>query len=305
MTVRRGLLPARRLLYNGKGSERGTRRKDAPSVMKESTGRNSVKRQAGRGIFIFALALVLAAAGMTAGARGQSPPSVRIEDTGKAADISQRERIGFAFHKLVGLTPGFETWAMNTTGYRETQRELRQAFVQEESGRLRKAWEGYDVRQEMLRFLVPAKIKFPGKPDRDQLKVEGQDIPVQVELKNFEDGFFPFLIGESWIAVIPADYGEVSAFSLTDSDFAILTGNLGMDPYVMQWDVRAEILVKPVKASLENPIQRKGKNLWPMIGEVASIRIWQSYANKVVWKVYQAPWYKSADGDDLMDLYRR
>lgn len=267
----------------------------------------SMKSRAGRGVLVMVLAAVFAAGGAGAprGAQGQSPPSVRIQDSGNAADISQRERIGLAFHKLVGVAPGFEGWARNTAGYRETQRELRPVYLQKESERLRKAWEEYDVRQEMLRFLVPAKIKFPGKPDRDQLKVEGRDVPVQIEIKNFEDGFFPFLIGESWIAVIPADYGDVSTFFLTDSDFAILTANLGMDPYVMQWDVRVEVLVKPVKASLENPLQRKGKNLWPMIGEVAHIEIWQSYADKVMWKTYQAPWYKSADGDDLMDLYRR
>ena len=219
--------------------------------------------------------------------------------------FSEREKVGFAFYKLANIAPKFEPWVKNTTRYRDTPVELRAMYLQERMSVLQKGFDAYEPAKDYLRFMVPVEIYVPNKLQRDQMIAEGKDIPVQVEVRFFEDKFFPYQIGESWIAVTMSEFDQYVTFNVNRADFETFADNLGMDPYAKSWGARIEIILMPARVDLSAPISRKGKSLWAMDTHLAQVVLWQSYNKKYVWQMFKAPWYQSEDGVNLMQLYKR
>ena len=219
--------------------------------------------------------------------------------------FTEREKVGFAFYHLANIVPKFEHWVKTTTAYRDTPAEMRALHMQERVQKLKDGFKVYDPAKDFFRFMVPVKIFVPNRLQRDQMVAEGKDIPVELSLRFFDDGFFPFMVGESWIAVMMSAFNKHGNFTLSPSDFAVFMENLGMDPHAKSWDARIEVVLMPARVDISAPINRKGKNLWVMDTHIASIALWQSYSKKYVWKVYQAPWYQTEESVNLMKLYKR
>lgn len=218
---------------------------------------------------------------------------------------SDREKVGFGFYKLAGIPPNFKNWIINTAEYANTPKELRAIYLQEQAERLEEGFEEFDLKENPLTFSLPARVTFPNIPERESIIANGDQIPVEIEIKNFEDGILPYLIGESWIGVLPGEFHKHALFYLTGHDFAVFANNLGMDMAAQGWDVALQLVLLPARANIDAPIKRKGKDIWTMDTHVASMVLWRAYGKKYVWKIYEADWYHGEDSVNLLDLYRK
>ena len=217
---------------------------------------------------------------------------------------SEREKVGFAFYNLTNLKPQFGEWVKNTRKYKDAPEEQRDYFLQQDTLRLEQAFAGYDVKKDLIRIYLPARVYIPDSAERKSLDAENKDIPVEIAIRNFEDGFFPYLIGGNWIALIPLNFGDLATFEMNKNDYAVFADNLGIDAHAKRWDAKIEMLLLPSKADLNTPLKRKGQALWPLSAHVAYIGIHQAFNDEFAWKIYQADWYHSPRDTSLLKLYR-
>lgn len=221
-------------------------------------------------------------------------------DTG--ADIarlnfSEEEKVGFAFYNLIARDPPYESWIMNSDPYIKMMPDDRIHYMDAERNRLKNGIANFSLKKDLIRVRIMSDLTI--RPD-----AENETMVMDVQIPEFSDGlaFFPFKLGEQWIAVIPMDMSHTMSYPLTLEELALIDRDLGTRSKGRK-NVAVEILLLPVSADDKSPMTLDEKSMVLMMAEVASFYLLDDKNRIPIWG-YTAPWYNSSVREQVMDLYK-
>ena len=221
-------------------------------------------------------------------------------------EYSEEEKVGFAFYKLGGIKPDFDSWAKNTNAYFNTLPAQKSQFLQDEISRLEQGFHNFQTDEDMVVVRSPVEVVTSDfaspDPKYTQMGITKHSVIV---LENAPSAYLPFQIVNTWVAIIPHDYSSFINMYLTDEQFEKLRKSLNyrdrFKEIRFQGDI--ELILRPVTVDVDKPIKIEGKDMWLMGAEIASMTIWErNDKEKIIWE-YSAPWYVTGSSKQLLNLY--
>lgn len=213
--------------------------------------------------------------------------------------VSEEERVVFAFFKKAGRLPEFNRWA-NTIEYHldvvtKQDRQERKIFYEQQRLRLQWGFGTYDETKQFLPIRTPATLSLVHDGEKKQLNYT---------LDNYVDQefmFFPYEYTDQIIGIVIPELHAKGTIELDDQQFEEVSGNFdGQD--VLHASMR--ILVRPLEAELKKPFIVDNRNVWPLVGDIASFSF-DKKGNDLDYQkflYYTAPWYLTSDEERLRNL---
>jgi len=220
------------------------------------------------------------------------------------AQYTDAEKAAFAFYRLGGFAPNFRNWIEQMESYAKTPEAEREHFVTRQLIRLEQGFLNFNPAHEPMELLLSAYLHYPNEDERAEYDREVRPYPVEISIRHFEDGFFPYRIANNWIALIPESLNALLTVRMSAAEFGNFRHLLGLPSRASRRVVRVEMLLVPHRIEGEQPIEVKGQTLWPLYAQVARIRIIHPLKREISWPIYQADWYRTATDDSLLNLYR-
>lgn len=247
------------------------------------------------GVALLALSIAVLASG---GAEARLPKD----------QYTEMEKLGFAFYRLSGIPPDFETWISDSLAFFDTKPLEKQQFVRNELQRLDQGFRDYTPLEDFIAIRTPihaTTFDFKSSdPAVMKLKIAKK---IAFTIKGMPDSHIPFEIGKTWVAVVPQDYGRFMNLYLTGEQYNLLRNTV---PGISRansnviFDGEMEMVLKPTGVDTEKPMKINGDDMWLMGAEVASMIVWTKDRKKTLW-TYFAPWYMTPAGKELLDLYHK
>lgn len=187
-------------------------------------------------------------------------------------DYSTGEIVAFAFHHLVGTMPDFNSWVHQTPSYKELRPADKAAYVLDEVERLRQGFYGFYPQEDQISIKVPVRVKIRVERDRSGI--------MELVFPGAPGNYFPFPMGEMWIAVAFGYDAEPLAFPLTAGEvdkFANYMQSHPNDSYI------ANIELQPLAADGREPFDLGEVFGWLMITEVVSVVIHNEEGTVELW----------------------
>lgn len=212
-------------------------------------------------------------------------------------NITGMEKGVLAFYKLSGMNPHFDKWVKTNLTELYGNNPVPTEIFEQEKLRLQYGLGTYDPEREILKINTTvlsqhissnAKTylasRFPGKA--------AQKAP-----------YFPYKAGHTWVAVIINNLEDYLVLELDKEDKQKIS--MLMPQHDQSTKLNMELHFRPVSAQSE-PIQVDGLKQYPMLGEIAYLAFKKpalagQKEDSVIWE-YFAPWYRSADEQNLLDI---
>ncbi len=221
---------------------------------------------------------------------------------------STLEKIGFAFHTLSNSKPDFSKWVEEDNKYKKAMPLEKVNLMKAEMQRLQTGMITYDQQTDLIELNSRVRLLFshPEHTDPD-LKDPGSMVTMKVEMSDIpDDNFFPFLIGDVWVAVIIKDLEALKNIKFTPGEFQQFATKETFKNHAKLKTVFANtnLVLRPVSVDTSAPVVVNGIEMWLMLAEVAHMELWggDEYLRESLWN-YKAPWYMSAQEQDLRNLY--
>lgn len=223
---------------------------------------------------------------------------------------SESEKAGFAFYQFAGIQPDFAPWIENYKFYQQAKPSLRRDLLKQEEVRLTKGYQNYDKSTDYLSYTVKdAQIIVPKRIDRQVYLSKYNKIPVRISLPRIlnipgsGDVYFPYQIGDIWIAVIPQKIEDFTTIYLDRNEFENLAYKLRMTKSDTEATAEITYSLRPVSGDTKQPFPIGKLSAWLIMAEIGRIDIYSYNHSRHVWQ-YEAPWYISKTQQDLIQLYR-
>lgn len=218
---------------------------------------------------------------------------------------SELEKIGFAFHGLAKFDPDFELWIKDNDQYKDAFPIEKIEMMQEEKVRLRNGYINYYPDSDLISLKVDAMARSSNYFVDSQEK--GKVTIVDVSLTEFPENYFPFKIGDIWVAVVIKDFDKLTSITFTKDEYSKFAEKVGFKQreHKTLQEVRLDLKLRPISVDMSSPVQLNGVEMWLMMVDVAEMVMWKSYfRDDDMLFAYQAPWYMASEQKDLFHLYR-
>lgn len=248
--------------------------------------------------------LVLAAllcAGLFAAANGADAQLKKPEKT----PYSEAEKIGFAFYRLADRTPPFNNWIMQKDEYLLAKPSAKREYMRRETERLTRAYGEYTMDEDLIFLRTEVRVKVPNKTELASYEQMGLRKPIQIELTEIKENYFPVQVGEMWVAVVANKLEDYLFLSLDEPEYDRIASELALDSKGSSRPALLEIRLHPTKIDMSQPMPLDGIEAWLMLGEIASISLWKNKdRDNLVWEK-NMDWYVPTQQKELIDLYSR
>lgn len=220
------------------------------------------------------------------------------------AGFSEKEKVGFAFYKLINRDPPYEDWVRGTASYQSAKSNVQLSMMDEQRVRLRRGFESYTPHNDLISIKLPVKVKGSDNPSyAKDLEMQAAGLSKMIEI-NFmgsdESPYFPFLIGKQWIGLIPQGLEQRSTHYLTPAQFSAFCGTSKKCEKFEQ-NIDAYVVLRTVSADAEKPLVLNDIPLWLMMSDLGAI-IFLRRDGGLLWE-YAMPWYEGQRAGSLMTLY--
>ena len=219
---------------------------------------------------------------------------------------TESEKVGFAFFNLIKAEPDFESWIRETQKYKDAKPSKKVQMLTDDLRRLETGFISYYPDEDLIS--VEAKARVEASEYFHASQREGTVTHVKIKLPDMPQGYFPFQIGDMWIALIIEDFEKMTNYDFNPEQYKEFATKLRFDRYSNQFamNVNVDFKFMPVSADGEGPIEMDGINMWLMLGEMVEMRLWVEYygEKKYLWE-YRADWYIPEEHQQLLDLYKK
>lgn len=186
------------------------------------------------------------------------------------AGYTATEKVGFAFYSLINSAPPIDRWIETREDYITAKPKVRIAMMDAERIRLQKGFSGYIPGRDMIMIRVKVRLTATENPDSSRT--------LEINFSDFDQIlYFPFRLGDLWVALLPAGLEAKSAYRLTAEDYDGLSSVIGMG------EGMAELVFIPTRADGGDPMVVGDIPLWPMMADVAQFSIFDREGN-AVWR---------------------
>lgn len=222
---------------------------------------------------------------------------------------SPAERIGFAFYHLTNsIEPPYEDWIKTRPDYQNAKSNIRIMMLDKEQRRLKEGFAVYDPTSELIPVHTKANLVFFDNPEYVDDGNNDPDAPIKlmkIVFPHAREGelYFPFLIGNMWIAFVPSGPDTKMTYIVTRATYELLEKKLGIPEDMNRPDVMAEFVLRPVKADGGEPVEIEGVATWLMTGEIASVALLDNNGGRI-WD-HMNDWYVNKDEKELKQLYSK
>lgn len=222
-------------------------------------------------------------------------------------EYNDSEKVGFAFYQFINSEPDFDSWVENTDAYIEAKPVEKQKMMQRETVRLRNAFYHYIPDQDLVKFTVKAKVEVSNYYHRSQM--EGIKTNVNITLQGIPENYFPFQVGDMWIAVVAQDVEKLLHQTMNANEYNVFAQKIGFDKriYALQDVLNIEFRLRPISADSEAPIMLADIPMWLMLAEIGSMEAWIDIGGNQRQYVleHHADWYYPQEQNEILDLYGR
>ena len=238
------------------------------------------------------LALGLAVLGFLA-----VPALAMIDDS----RYSESEKAGFAFYKLARAKPNFENWIVKTEKYRTLLPQPRIDMLREETNRLHNGMVNFHPDEDFLHVMAEVDIgRYRGEA---LTEVGAGESILDIRLAGFQQIYFPFNVGDLWIAVIPEGIDLAGGVVMKKDDYRRLARKYGFDAgYVRSGKAILDMRLRAVSVDVSAPVRLDERDYWPMLAEIGSISLIDITSKDVIWS-HRAPWFTTKEERAIMNLY--
>lgn len=221
---------------------------------------------------------------------------------------SPAELAGFAFHTLAGFAPDFDVWIAKKEHLRNLPAVKMLEGRRKIKERLQNGYYYYNPDFDLIYVDVRVKAKASHYFVRSQ--VPGTTTAVTIELVGVPGDdtgyFFPFEIGDTWIAVVAKDLHKLTSMNLKPQEYKDFAKKLSLDRYGNTKTKYANLTIglRPVSVDTSAPIQLQGIEMWLMLAEPVHIEMWTPYGQNrdYIWE-YRAPGFTPRPELELRSLY--
>lgn len=205
------------------------------------------------------------------------------------------EDVAIAFYKTGNLVPNFEKWIKETDPYKHTALGRRDKVMEEEKYRLKKAYQDFDPKNNLLTIKTTAIIKAVEKTNET-----GQiNHFVQIIIDKDNDvSYFPYRFMKQNIMVIPHAFEEYTEQEISKNQYDHIKSMTKKDnrhPLTL--------ILKAEKADFDHPYMVDETPQWAFLTQIAVIESW-SKEGVLIWE-YSAPWYLSPNQNKIKNLYKK
>lgn len=224
--------------------------------------------------------------------------------------FTESEKVGFAFYGFAGTEPKFDTWIKNQTYYQTAKPSAKNHILYEDNIRLGKGFQSFNPEYDYISFETPARAHIPAPDARMEFLNKFNKIPIKIELPRIleipgsQETYFPYEIGNTWIALIPDNFQEFLTIYMDEEDYYNFSTELGITYDTPHTRVMIEYIMRATNADSERPFPVGSKELWLVMAEVGGIKIRNPHNNYQVWD-YESSWYIPKTRQNLMNLYRQ
>ena len=222
-------------------------------------------------------------------------------------DYTTTEKVAFAYYKLAGMQyPNFEKFIKSGENYRNTLASQKNNFLKDEKIRLEQGFINYYPEYGMIDIQSDIVAKGYNAKELEQAEIDEKFFISLSMTDDSEDMYFPYYIGDRWIAFIPHNAGSLQQLPLTKEQYEFWDKALKFKGKPKR-PVTIRIKIQPVSVDNSAPLTLNDNEMWLMMGEIASMDIWKDYGKPTQMLLYEytAPWYVSKDQQELMLLYQK
>lgn len=217
---------------------------------------------------------------------------------------SESEKVGFAFHQLGKFEPDYESWIKNTDRYKALLPANQLGVMHKELTRLRSGYHNYIPDADLVSIEIEALIKSSNYFVQSQKKGELTD--VTIDLIDLPENYFPFQVGDTWIALVIKDFDLLNQHTFSAEDYRAFAKTLGLTAaYQLSQKVSIDLKLRPLSVDTSSPLSLDGLDMWLMLAEIGEMTVWRKVNRdkQVLW-TYSAPWYVSDKQKELLLLYQ-
>lgn len=222
---------------------------------------------------------------------GLNVPATQAHAQLSTYEPSPAYEFAFAYHKLVGSTPAFETIAKNRQAYKDAGEREEPKVLKQITQRLRSRFQEMEARQELLtlRTKLQMKVKRQQQKDKDVLKLR---LPENRPL------YFPMQPGKRKIAVIMQDFKRFREIPIEPMEANYIESRATSEEDIIMY-----LQLQPVDADGTKPIRLDGVQQWPLLTRIARMGLYNR-EKETIWE-YKAQWFTTEQGDDVRKLFRK
>ncbi len=218
---------------------------------------------------------------------------------------SESEKAGFAFYGLSHVEPDFKSWIENTDKWHDARPADKVTLTQKELQRLKNGYFTYIPDIDLIALTMEATITSSNYFAQSQK--EGAMTNVTITLTGLPENYFPFQIGNIWVAIVIKDFDILTHHTFTADEYAEFAKKMGLTgAYQLSKKVNMDIRLRPVSVDTSSPLTLDGFDMWLMLAEIGDMTTWRMAGKKkqFLWS-YSASWYVSDTQRDLLMLYEK
>lgn len=206
--------------------------------------------------------------------------------------ITESEKAVFAFKKLSGDFPDYESMIAHMKTYQNAPSSADQREIYEENSvRLQIGWQRYNVKHDYLSIKTDIILKLRDDTEKPTLNfkfVNTQDLIVP---------YFPYPFGDDWIAVVVKNLEHFTSLTLSGEQYDSMKNIF--DPGEI-YNGKLHLQLRPISTDSKAPMPIDGTNHWLMMADIAHLefiaRNPKTGKNKSL-GTYQAKWYKKPENE--------
>lgn len=219
---------------------------------------------------------------------------------------TETEKVGFAFHHFSRIKPDFLSWVAESDVIHAAMPAQRAQLLRDQTQRLESGFNAYNPDEDLI-FLktgvhVEASDFTSDNPVYRQNKIVKKST---LTIPGMPESYIPFQVGDLWVAMVPQDYASFTNLYLTREQFDKLCAAAGYRNgkfETIRFDGEIDFVLRPVKVDTRKPFEIEGQEMWLMGAQIANMVVWSRNREKLIWD-YTAPWYKSEETKQILDLY--
>lgn len=232
-------------------------------------------------------------------------PDAAMAQNSALAGFSEKEKVGFAYYKLINRDPPYDDWTRSSSEYQTAKSNVQLAMIDHERHRLKRGFEFYTPDRDLITIKLPVKVTGGDNPSyAKDLEMQHANLSKMIEINfmgNEESPYFPFQLGKQWIALIPQGLEQRSTHYLTPAQFANFCGNKSKACVKFEQNIDANVILRASSANATEPLVMNDVPLWLMMSDLGAI-IFLRRDGGLLWE-YAMPWYEGQRAGSLMTLY--
>lgn len=217
---------------------------------------------------------------------------------------TETEKVGFAFHTLARLNPDFKMWVRSTERYQKAFPIDRAEMLHNDTYRLQNGFSAYQPDIDLIMLSFEAGVQA-SKSFKESQKA-GITTKVSIKFSDLPENYFPFPIGDMWIAIVIKDWDKIINMTMDGDQYKEFSQAMKLDVRTNRRsrDVHISLKIRPLSVDTSTPLTLDGIDMWLMLAEIGEITMWhENYERREYLWSYASPWYVSKGQKELLELY--